>query len=233
MSTQAGTINERTALTDIESMPEPMEMDRPRPRCAETGVSSREWEAGLLRASRLRWMAHWTERAAEAEPRILQSRVRLAQQQKQLAEVELEAWRSLAHSARFAEEEEAERQMRQRVRRSTPEEARGLLERDVEVAALLLEREVLRYQRQTVPFGGTLTTPSLPPGPSSGSLQVHISDEQIEALAIQALARLGKMDREETERAWSEWRGELLRRLPAYAAAEVIRRAEELRHLVR
>lgn len=200
-------------------------------------VQEQPQESGVLRSARLRWTAHWTERATEAEIRILDSQIRLAEQKKHLAEAQLESRRRVAQAARFAEDEEGERQLRQRIRGMDTEQARQLIEKEMEIGAMLLEREVLRFQRQTVPFGGGWEPNAprlLPARPSTGgSLEVHVSDEQIEALALQALARLGQMDPRDADAAWEDWRTELIRRLPAYAAAEVIRRAERLRTLAR
>ena len=62
-------------------------------------------------------------------------------------------------------------------------------------------------------------------------LEEYITDRQIETLALRALTRFAGLVPEEADRQWEEWRRELYVRFPPYAAAEVERRADELRGL--
>ena len=64
-------------------------------------------------------------------------------------------------------------------------------------------------------------------------LEPEITDRTIEALAVKAFLYLSRLSPQEAIQAWATWKRELERRLPAYAAAEVYRRAEELQDLAR
>lgn len=58
-----------------------------------------------------------------------------------------------------------------------------------------------------------------------------LTDRQIESLALKAVVRFARLPDEEAIRAWRIWQEELRRRFPAFAAAEIIQRARELREL--
>ncbi len=64
-------------------------------------------------------------------------------------------------------------------------------------------------------------------GSSEPPVSLHITDEQIEALALRAVMSIGKGEGAEAE--WQQYRTQLYERLPQYAAQEVERRVFELR----
>ena len=87
-----------------------------------------------------------------------------------------------------------------------------------------------RLQSDLEHSGIVLAAPAGGNGPTAAApVSVHISDEQIEALSLRAVMQLGQEEASEAE--WEEYRAELHRRLPPYAAAEVERRIRELREL--
>jgi hypothetical protein len=209
---------------------------------------------GLIRKN---WQAHLAEGATEAELRILASQVRVIEGRREVAEAELRARmvlaeiereavlkdlsgrRQAAELALQAEEAEAERRLMSAVRQASPEQARRILGADLETQQLLKERDQLRRERlgTGTPLPAlpapTLLAPSVPAwsGPEGASLQVHVTDRQVETLAVRALTRFAGLPPEEADRQWDAWRRELHVRLPPYAAAEVERRADELRGL--
>lgn len=76
-----------------------------------------------------------------------------------------------------------------------------------------------------------LLSRSSAPNPGMGGLQWEITDSQIERLAVKAVTQFARLSGDESERAWALWRRELTLRLPPLAAAEVLRRADELRRM--
>jgi hypothetical protein len=60
----------------------------------------------------------------------------------------------------------------------------------------------------------------------------EISDREVEQLALRAVTRFSRLEPDEAEQAWADWKQELQLRLPPYAAEEAIRRADELRGLL-
>jgi hypothetical protein len=164
----------------------------------------------LLGVLRLHFQAVLVHHAAAAEVTILGAR------------------RQVAESRLATLEAEAELQLRVTVAAVPPEQGREILGREMEVERLLLEREQLRKQRL---IGGPSQIPAplaLPP-----AVDWEVSDQQIQALAVKAVTRFAPLPPGEAERAWVLWRRELGLRLPAYAAGEVARRADELRDLAR
>lgn len=201
---------------------------------------------GLMRLNRQAWLA---EGAAEAELRILACQQRLIEARRAVAEAglqaqislaeieraaalrELESQRQAAELALRADEAEAERRLMASVRQAAPEQARRIVGADTETQRLLLERDQLRRQRLGTPSSATVASASAPAETEPTGLEVHVSDQQVEALAVRALTRFAALPPDEAERRWDEWRRELQVRLPPYAAAEVEARATELRGL--
>ena len=203
---------------------------------------------GLIRKN---WQAHLTEGATDAELRMLACQLRVIEGRRAVAEAELNARISLADLERTAnvrelegrrqaaelerqaEEAEAERALLASVRQASPEQARRIIGADLETQRLLLEREQLRRERMGLPPAAPPAALALPaPGrPGPAALEVHVSDRQVETLALRALTRFAALPPGEAERRWDEWRRELHLRLPPYAAAQVERRVEELREL--
>lgn len=68
------------------------------------------------------------------------------------------------------------------------------------------------------------------PATPAAPVSLHLSDEQIEQLALRAVLHLGPMGAEgaASQAEWDEYRTELHERLPAFAAQEVERRINEL-----
>ena len=165
---------------------------------------------GFLDLLHLQGEAWLTERAAAAEVKILDARRRVAQ------------------AAEAAEAAEARTAARRVVGRRGLDLQRAITSHEVEMEGLLLERDRLQAQRREarrLPEPGRAAL--------SGGAEPHIDDREIEALAVKAVARFGRLDGNEAESAWAAWREELRKRFPRYAAAEVERRAAELRALSR
>lgn len=98
---------------------------------------------------------------------------------------------------------------------------------EVEAAAASLREQRVSHRhrlRQLAKTGAAA-------GPHSGAVETEITDQDIEAFALKAVVRLSQVPADQVEAAWEAWRDELVRRLPPFAASEVIRRAEELRQL--
>lgn len=98
--------------------------------------------------------------------------------------------------------------------------ARRIIGADLETQRLLKERDQLRRERLSHPAVGSPTVPALPPPsrPEPTALEAHVSDQQMEVLALRALTRFSNLPPDEEERRWDEWRRELHARLPPYAA---------------
>ena len=207
---------------------------------------------GLFGLLRKNWQAHLAEGATEAELRILACQVRVIEGRRAVAEAELRARIGLAEIEREAllqelagqrqaaelglqaEEAEAERRLMSAVRQAPPEQARRILGADIETQRLLKERDQLRRERlgaPPVPAPLALLALPDPNGCEPAALEVHVTDRQVEALAVRALTRFAGLPPDEADRQWEAWRQELHARLPPYAAAEVERRADELRGL--
>jgi len=78
--------------------------------------------------------------------------------------------------------------------------------------------------------GPTNLGSGIPATPAAAPVSLHLSDEQIEQLALRAVLHLGPMGAEDaaSQAEWDEYRKELHERLPAFAAQEVERRINEL-----
>lgn len=234
---------ERTTTTHREPpKQEPQKNHRPSVRLSSepTPVNHQKADAGLFKALGLRWTARWTERATEAQQRILHSRTQLVHQQSLLTEAHLHARCRLAEATRQAEEAEAEIEFQQTLREADSEEVQQIAEDELARQMLRLGRKLLRHPQNLLALHARPeltsfrwpTIEAAPPEPI-GTLQTYISDEEIETLALQAVARLGPLKPTEAEETWEQWRQELRRCLPTYAAAEVMRRTEELKQRVR
>ena len=212
-------------------------------------------QPGLFGLIRKNWQARLAEGATAAELRVLDCQLRLIEGRRVVAEAELSARirmaeigrdamlkelafrRQAAELALQAEEAEEERRFLAAVRQAPPEQARRIIGADQETQRLLAERDRLRRER----LGTPLPAPAPPvralppPDPAdaggTGALEVHVSDRQIETLAVRALTRFSNLPPDEADRQWEAWRRELHARLPPYAAAQVEARADELREL--
>ena len=141
----------------------------------------------------------------------------------------LDARRRVAESRRVAEELEADVHLGRELRNVLRDEAQGILETEVRIEGLLLEREQIRSQRpvrELVALAADATPPQ-------AAMEQDLGDREIEALAVRAVTRFGTLSGVEAERAWTEWRRELVQRFPPYVAAEVARRVQELHSLTR
>ncbi len=186
----------------------------------------------LVAMTGLRFTAWVTERATDAELRILHCRKLVTEGRGIVQETEWETRRRIAIARRQAEEEEAEGHLGALLRQASAGNMRQILGSELEKEKLLLERSLLRrLQRAGLPPPAPQPVSDLPP--SANALEVHVSDQQIEAMALKAIARFGTLERDEAERAWATWRQELERRFPRYAALEIAARAEELRRIAR
>lgn len=161
----------------------------------------------------------------------------------------LEGRRRVAELTLLVEETEAERILLQTVRQAPPAQARQIVGAALETERLLAERDRLRRERlgssARAAFPATDSVSALPApvfqaltssaitssAVTSSALEVHVSDHQIETLAVRALTRFAGLSPDEADQRWEEWKRELYVRLPPYAAAEVERRADELRGL--
>lgn len=112
-------------------------------------------------------------------------------------------------------------------------------EREVEVGQIQHDQFVFRQlrsdldsSRMLIPAGESEPTmASSSAGPSMGSPVVqHISDEEIESLALQTVMVVGTG--EGAEERWREYRDEIYRQMPPYVAQEVERRVEAMRKVV-
>ncbi len=232
--------------TDITTVNRAQLAGRAAQRPEPAGSSARPSVFGLLR---LNWQARLAEGATEAELRILDCQLRLIEKRHMVAGAdlqartiiadmeraaymrELEGRREATDLARQADEAEAERALLASVRQAAPEQARRIVGADMETQRLLLEREQLRRERLAQPPAATNVALALPAPVEPVALEVHVSDRQIETLAVRALTRFAGLPPDEADRRWEQWRRELHVRLPPYAAAEVERRANELRGL--
>jgi hypothetical protein len=138
----------------------------------------------------------------------------------------LEARRRVAEAQRLTAEAEAEVQLHQSLQAVSGDEGVQLLAPHAEIERLLLQREGLRRQRLQQAFagGGMLRG-------AQAVVEWEISDREIETLAVKAVTQFSSLDGHAAQQAWLTWRQELELRLPPYAAAEVARRAEQLRQM--
>lgn len=200
---------------------------------------------GLFGLGRLKYDAWRTETECAAELRILDCRHQLAEKRQAialselngklaLAQAEMDGRARLLRQALEAEEMEGELAFHRELRQAPPQRRLQILGAEVETQRLLLERDRLRRERLSgaalPPMPPTLPAPTGAP-PGQALLEQHVGDRQVEALALRAVTRFASLAPSEAEREWARWRQELSARLPAYAAEEVARRADELRGL--
>src|SRR5579872_3028350 len=104
---------------------------------------------GLLEVARLQAEAWLTERACDAEARILQAHLKVRQAEFALAEGEIEGRRRILKAALQLCEEEHEYRVLSTVRSVPSHQARQILGAELETERLLLEREQVRRHRLT------------------------------------------------------------------------------------
>jgi len=196
---------------------------------------------GLLDLFSMGYEAWAIEKATDAELRILSCQRQLIHARRGVAEAELDARHSVemkmlqarygaASAALLTEEAEANLHFHRAVRQAPQQQRREIIGAEIETEKLLAERAQVQRQRLS---GGTQAALPTPPDQPVRLLEAHITDEQIEKLAVQAATKLPREDSAQAQREWADWRAELSRRLPPYAAEEVARRADELRGLMR
>lgn len=208
-----------------------------------------EVSANPFRVIGLQWRAWYTERTATAELRVLAAREKLLDGRSALGEKMLSARERLASAAVRAEDALAELDFHRRRRLIPPQQAHRGLTDEVLVERLLLERELIRKHRALGTPAKDLAqlredteaanriTPGLlgnqstaqPASDSTDSFALHVSDEQIESLALRAAARFSQLRGKEAERAWSAWRSELYKRFAEFTALEIEQRVLALR----
>ncbi len=211
----------------------------------KSSQSSAKPKRGLFGLARLSYDAWRTEVECAAELRVLSCEQQLTEQRQALAMTQLRGKLALAQAdmdgrvlllrtALEAEEMEGELTFQRQLRQAPPARRLQIVGAEMETQRLLLERDQLRRQRLT----GTVPTPS-PSLPipaaniptSQALLETHISDREIETLALRAVTRFASLEPFEAQREWARWRQELEARFPAYAAQEIAARADELRGL--
>jgi hypothetical protein len=168
------------------------------------------------------WLA---ERTAATQERLMAARTRIVEAYAGAAEAEYAArCRLLAAQRRFTE-----------AAQPTPPPAS--VEQLLAVSQAMLQRqdEIERLLRAQSTLPTAPPPAALPPAPPQGApaLETHLTDRQIEVLALRAVSRFAALEPSKAEQEWAHWRGEVERRFPPYAAAEVVRRAAELRTLIR
>jgi hypothetical protein len=185
---------------------------------------------GLLGVLRLRSQAWLAEHATDSELRVLACRTALTEARSMLEQAQWNARRDAARAGREAEEEERELAFRREVEAAGPAAALLVIGRDSEVQRLLVERKRIRQERTAVPAGGNPAAGGDHP-PSPPVIEPLVTSQQIERAALRAFAEFSQLLPERAEALWTRWRTEITRRLPAYAAREAIRRADQLRQL--
>lgn len=154
---------------------------------------------------------------------------------RRLGEQLYEARRTIAEVTLRAEEAEYSLTLHRQIRSVSPAQAQLILGAEIETERLLAERAALQQRGDTagaLPAGAS--SRALPSGSSgSGSVDLQLSDREIEALAQRAFMRFADMEPQAAERAFAEWAAECQKRLPAYAAEETIQRVKELREVLR
>jgi hypothetical protein len=186
---------------------------------------------GFIRTGLHQFQTWSEERWNEAEVRRLQSQTRLIQAQQELAEAEYRALRAVHTIAAGAEEAASERSFHRTLRAVDPREAHRILRIAVEEETALLQREQIRRYRLgegaiNLPIGLDRESPS------SGGMEVDLSARQVESLALRAVTQFQSLPVAERESAFTRWKEELEAKFPAFAVAEILRKAEELRGLL-
>ena len=176
------------------------------------------WE--LLALHGKTWIA---ERTADAEERRLNARTRIVEAYTETAEAEYAARvRLLAAKQTLAEA-------------LRPAPSPDTLEQLRSITAALAARQEASEERLTSLANRVQPSPQpapsrlLPPAPPA--LEVHLTDRQIEMLAMRAVTRFAPLSQSAAEQAWATWQKEIKQRFPPYAADEIMRRATALRTL--
>ena len=161
---------------------------------------------GLFGMWRLRWEAWLEEKMKDPAIRKMKARQEILDEQRKTAEAQIRL-------------------------KSTVQSG----DRQVEVGRLEYS-QVLWQRFQTDMQQSGIMLPSAPAvssasgtvyGSSEPPVSLHITDEQIEALALRAVMSFGKGEGAEAE--WQQYRAQLFERMPQYAAQEVERRVYALR----
>jgi hypothetical protein len=192
---------------------------------------------GLLDAIGARFDAWVTEIETNAELALLECERKLDAKRHEIAytrqearyrmaELSLEAQSRLARLSIDAEDATWELNMRRAVRALPPASARQLIAEAIETEKSLLELARLRQQR----LSGAPGLPPAPPALPVPALEPYIGDQQIEEVALSALARIGT-GTPQAEAQWRQFEADVRTGFPPYVAAEVIERAREMRGL--
>lgn len=172
------------------------------------------WETWSLTTKA--WLS---ERATDAQVRILAARTRLIDAEASVLEAEINArTRLVVAERRFQTEQQGGEAVQTAVSQLLPL-TRAVLERQDAIERLLMEHD----RRLNLP---PPTPPALPPPPVS--LDVVLTDQEIKHLAGKAVKRFSGLPPAEQEAAWSAWRAEIRQRFPGLAAEEICRAAREL-----
>lgn len=159
----------------------------------ETEAEVRETEA-LGRLAEARRSAadaadQGARRTVEAARQLLEARRLLLEERYRASETELEARARISRAATASEEEEDRLRLHRVVRQTNAGTARQTLGAEIKVEKLLTEREGLRQRRLT---GGPDGPPQALPAPPGG-VEPHLSDRDIERLALRAVTRIGAL----------------------------------------
>ncbi len=189
-----------------------------------------ERPSGFFGAGMSQFQTWCEERKNDAEVRRLQSQMRLIQARQALLDAQYQAVRSLHQAAAAAEEAAADHSLRRTLREVAPGEAHRILRIALEEEVILLQREQLRRYRLSE---GVITLPEGGMGSGTpGGLEVDLSTQEIERLALRAVMQIQTLPAMEHEAAFSRWTQELAGQFPAFAIAEITKRASELRALL-
>lgn len=174
----------------------------------------------------------WSTGAVNAaKERILLSQQRLIEQGTETALAHLNGREAIAAATMRAEEQEAEVGIRRQVRMLPAADARALLTSETEIERRLAIRS--GYQQVRHQESGSRLLPASPQvPPPQASVEIDVSDRQIEAEALRGVSRLGSLTASELRAESLEWQSDLRRRLPEYAAEEVIARTDRMLSLV-
>jgi hypothetical protein len=196
----------------------------------DPGDPEPERPRGLFRIGISQVQSWCEERRSDAEVRRLQSQTRLIQARHALMEAQFEAMRSLHLAAAAAEEAASERGFRRTLREVSPRDAHRILRIALEEEVALVQREQLRRYRLAE---GVIALPEgLIGAGATGGLEVDLNTQEIERLALRAVTQIQALPPAEREAAFTRWKQEIGGQYPAFAVAEVTRRAEELRALL-
>lgn len=167
---------------------------------------------GLFGMWRLRWEAWLEEKMKDPAIRKMKARQEILDEQRKTAEAQIRLKSTVQSGDRQVEVGRLEysQVLWQR------------LQSDLEQSGIALPpSSTISPAASVSSASGTVYGAKEPP------VSLHITDEQIEALALRAVMTIGKGDG--AEEAWQQYRDQLYERLPHYAAQEVERRVYELR----